>query len=183
MFHRILVAVDLSPESDAIFERALFLAKTSHAQLTLFHMVNVEEEENLDLLKLHTLEKYPWSEEEGLTCYLGHPTLELSTATDSPVLHFLQSHVKRAAVEQLNTDFVICLGANAGEAICTFALNWQADLIVIGHRGRSGLAELLLGSVSNYVVHHAPCSVHVVNRHVQSPSARSHGTSHSTTQP
>ncbi len=34
-----------------------------------------------------------------------------------------------------------------------------ADLIVVGRRGRSGLSELILGSASNYVLHHAPCSV------------------------
>jgi phage terminase large subunit GpA-like protein len=34
---------------------------------------------------------------------------------------------------------------------------------MVGHRGRTGLSEFLLGSVSNYVMHHAPCSVLVVN--------------------
>jgi nucleotide-binding universal stress UspA family protein len=29
----------------------------------------------------------------------------------------------------------------------------------MGRRGRTGLSELFLGSVSNYVTHHAPCSV------------------------
>ncbi|NJM95414.1 MAG: universal stress protein, partial [Acaryochloridaceae cyanobacterium CSU_5_19] len=47
-------------------------------------------------------------------------------------------------------------------AICDLAKTWHADLILMGSRGRSGLAEAFLGSVSNYVMHHAPCSVMVV---------------------
>jgi nucleotide-binding universal stress UspA family protein len=37
-----------------------------------------------------------------------------------------------------------------------------ADLIVIGSHGYNAWERLLLGSVSNSVVHHAPCSVMVV---------------------
>lgn len=36
------------------------------------------------------------------------------------------------------------------------------DLIVVGHRGLSPIKAFLLGSVSNRVVTHAPCSVLVV---------------------
>lgn len=42
------------------------------------------------------------------------------------------------------------------------AQEWGADLIVIGSHGYGFWSRALLGSVSNSVVHHAPCSVMVV---------------------
>ena len=42
------------------------------------------------------------------------------------------------------------------------AVDWAADLIVVGSHGHTGIARWLLGSVAQSVVAHAPCSVEVV---------------------
>jgi len=38
---------------------------------------------------------------------------------------------------------------------------FQADLVIVGSKGRTGVARWLMGSVAEYVVRHAPCSVEV----------------------
>lgn len=47
-------------------------------------------------------------------------------------------------------------------AIVTVAMRDRVDLVVVGHRGVSGVTRVLLGSVSEHVSTHAPCSVIVV---------------------
>ena len=47
-------------------------------------------------------------------------------------------------------------------AILDYAKEWGADLIVVGSHDRSRMERLLLGSVSESVVKHAPCSVLVL---------------------
>ena len=46
--------------------------------------------------------------------------------------------------------------------IIDYASNWGADLIAVGSHGHKGLLRLLLGSVAESVVRHAPCSVLVI---------------------
>lgn len=50
----------------------------------------------------------------------------------------------------------------AKEAILDAAVEWQADLIVMGSHGRTGLHKLFLGSVSQAVLAHAHCSVAII---------------------
>ena len=61
-------------------------------------------------------------------------------------------------------DSAVRAGSPASE-IVAFAKEWNADLVIMGSHGRTGLARLLLGSVARNVLHHASCSVLVVRRH------------------
>lgn len=44
------------------------------------------------------------------------------------------------------------------------AQEWQADLVVVGSHGRGFWGRMLVGSVSDAVMHHAPCSVLIIRR-------------------
>ena len=60
---------------------------------------------------------------------------------------------------QISTD--VLFGSPESRIVET-AEEWKADLIVVGSHGYSRWERLLLGSVSDSVVHHAPCSVLVI---------------------
>jgi universal stress protein A len=51
---------------------------------------------------------------------------------------------------------------DARREILAAAAEWRPDVVVMGSHGRNGLQRFLLGSVSDSVVRHAPCSVEVV---------------------
>lgn len=42
------------------------------------------------------------------------------------------------------------------------AARWKADLVILGSHGRKGIDRFLMGSVSDDVARHAPCSVQIV---------------------
>ncbi len=80
-----------------------------------------------------------------------------------------QSRLREAG---LSTEGRILEG-DAREQLVALVLAERVDLLVLGSRGRSGVARLLLGSVSAHAVTHAPCSVLVVKeRHARAASAR-----------
>jgi len=56
------------------------------------------------------------------------------------------------------------LAGDPRQTLIEIAQGERADLIVLGSHGRTGLAKMMLGSVSSHVVTHAPCSVLVVKQ-------------------
>ncbi len=61
----------------------------------------------------------------------------------------------------VNADAGVREGDAATEILAA-AAEFDADLIVMGTRGKTGLTQLILGSVARNVVSHATCSVMVV---------------------
>jgi len=64
----------------------------------------------------------------------------------------------RVATTGVTAHFQVVVGHPA-EQIVRHAEDWQADLIVVGHRGRTLFERWLVGSVAKYVINHAPCAV------------------------
>jgi len=76
----------------------------------------------------------------------------------------LASIRSRAEEEGLECETVFHESVEASQAIVDEAIENKVDMIVIGRRGRKGLAKALLGEIAAKVIAHAPCKVMVVPR-------------------
>ncbi|MTJ08083.1 MULTISPECIES: universal stress protein [unclassified Anabaena] len=165
MFNKILVALDRSELSREVFKQGVTLAKLTSANLMLLHVLSQEEEGSPDALIYPNIDYYPGWNEQTFKLYQEH-----WDKFKKESLQMLQSFSAQANTSGINTEFTQNTGS-PGRKICELATVWNADLIIIGRRGRSGLAEFFLGSVSNYVLHHAPCSVQIVHIPISSQAA------------
>ena len=78
------------------------------------------------------------------------------------------AQIKRSFPDSnLSIETEVRLGGPA-RVIVDEAKEWNADLIVVGSHGRGFLGRLTLGSVSDAIVHHAPCSVLIARRESKS---------------
>ncbi len=165
MFKNILVAIDSVKIDDShpdysalkrsdmecfaisrhVFDEALSIAKANNARLVLLHILSPEE--------------------ENLLPHSDIPGDELNEAFEREVKKPLKLLEHEAINTKIDADSHYDSG-DPGVQICQWAEIWEADLIIMGRRGRSGLQEMLLGSVSNYVLNNAPCSVFITHRQV-----------------
>ncbi len=75
----------------------------------------------------------------------------------------LKAQAKKLSLLVRNNNVTIDLGTGSpSDAVAQLARMHDSDLIVMGSHGRTGLKKLILGSVSQAVSQHAPCSVAIV---------------------
>lgn len=76
----------------------------------------------------------------------------------------LESVKKRAMSEGVECETIFYQGAKPYQYIVNEAAGRKADMIIIGRRGRKGLAKILLGEEASKIIGYAPCKVLVVPR-------------------
>ncbi|PSB34910.1 universal stress protein [Stenomitos frigidus] len=167
MFHKILVAIDHSELGQHVFDEALILAKPIPASLVLLNVLSPEDEASPSSPVLIGYEAYP----SKLSKSIVEIYQELWQSYADRESELLQSLTDAATTAGVDATFRQSFG-NPGRIICELACELDVDLIMLGRHGRSGLNELILGSVSNYVLHHAPCSVLTIHRQDQNAGDR-----------
>jgi nucleotide-binding universal stress UspA family protein len=156
-FEKILVAIDRESTSPEVLGKAVSLAKQFNSHLMLFHCLGDPYPNSSNVLAAGSMGIYGGS----YSVEMLEQSQKLAQQEREAIASWLQSWCQKLTDLGIATEFEYKPG-DAGQTICTLAETWGADAIVIGRRGRSGLSEMLMGSVSNYVLHHASCAVMVV---------------------
>ncbi|MBM0740426.1 universal stress protein [Phormidium sp. CLA17] len=154
MFKKILIAITPTGSNNHILEEAIALAKLTDGELMLLHVLSPSDEG-------YPTPIYPSASTVYETALKEVAIKNYAVqweAYEQDNFRFTKALTAQAASAGVKAEFTQSPG-DAGHVICKLAETWNADLIMLGRRGHSGLKELFLGSVSNYVLHHAPCSV------------------------
>jgi len=156
LFKKILVPLDGSEHSMKALNIAVQIAKKFKGKITLIHVYSVS--------------AFPLLMPEPTT--LTPPGIPLVTQTEVSKIteaarkkggDILANGEKKAKAEGVPVEKVLLEGHVVNEIVRT-AKDGQYDLIVIGARGISKMRELLLGSVTDGVIHHVSCPVLVVKQ-------------------
>jgi nucleotide-binding universal stress UspA family protein len=134
--NKILVATDFSDGSDEALERAIELGMPSGATVEILHVIELSEE-------------FPFG-----TTYFDADYGMLYTSVDKR----LSDRAARVTAAGLRCTTKILEGGAVAE-ITKRGRDIDADLIVVGTHGRTGIAHAMLGSVAERVVRRASCPV------------------------
>jgi len=140
VFGRILVPLDGSEAALAAASYALSLAEKFNSSVALIHVIQ------------HAA--YLMADSQSLPQALSQSLDEKGTQILEHALAIFQpfdGHVTTRIVY-----------GHPGIKITEIAKENNYSLIVMGRRGMSDVAKLLIGSISNYVLHYAPCPVLIV---------------------
>lgn len=144
---RILIATDGSEFSRKALEKACEVSRGPKE--VSFRVISVYEPQVPMAAEPYALSAQYFERLDGLA-------RERAEETARAGVDFLRGNFPNASIES-----VVEFGRPA-QMIVQTADDWDADLIVVGSHGHGFWGRLALGSVSDAVLHHAPCSVLVV---------------------
>lgn len=146
MYSRILLAVDDSDDSERAVNAVKEMAGSSDVEVVLFHAFHIPNE----LVGLSS--QFATSDQ-----YLDKVKASLRAEADS-----LLAKLRDQLVDEVTRIKLVVEEGRPGPAIVQAARDRQCDVLVLGKRGRGRVRQLLLGSTSDYVIHHAACPVVLV---------------------
>ena len=154
MFKKILVPLDGSEHSLRALTIAIQIAKKFGGKITLIHVYSV------------TIRPVIMPEPTTLTPPMipAMTPAEVSKAVEATRkagASILADGEQKVKAKEVQVETILREGHTVQEIVKT-AKEGKFDLIVIGGRGISKIRELLLGSVTDGVIHHAPCPVLVI---------------------
>jgi len=142
---KILVAVDLSESTEKIVKEVEKIAQALSAKVYLLHVAEPEP--------------------DFVGFEVGPQTVRDSLSISFHGKHRqLQTMAERLREARLDTTALLVQGATA-ETILNEALKLDVDMIAVGSHGRGAMRKLLVGSVSEGVLHKSECPILVVPTH------------------
>lgn len=142
---KILVATDLSELSDYALLRAVALAKANHAELTILHVIEKKQvDELLDDFLAQLLPKTMWIKTEEYYQNL---------LDEKAALHRKQG---------FKINKIIIPKGKPAIKILTYAKRKKFDLLVIGSHGNLSIRDLLVGTNAEYIAEKTSCPVLIV---------------------
>ena len=147
MYRRILVAVDGSQTSNKALAAAIEMAGYSGGR-SVVRLIHVLDE----LAYFVGLDPY-----QGQTYSAVHIMRQAGEKILAEGLTICESGGVRA-----DTVLIDELGAHLAESVAQNAMEWDANLVVVGTHGRKGVGRMLMGSGAEQIIRLAPCPVLVV---------------------
>ena len=149
---RILLAMDDSKFSEGALQALITQSRPQGAEVRVLHVLELMEVVLPQIGRHHPSGVYP---DEPFN--LDKIRQERSEAARTLV----EDTCEKLRAAGFSADAALREGDPRAEIIDD-AASWRADLIVLGSHGRKGLDRFLLGSVSEFVARHAPCSIEIV---------------------
>ncbi|NWF87397.1 universal stress protein [Candidatus Bathyarchaeota archaeon] len=154
LFEKILVPLDGSEHSLKALEVATQIAKKFNGKITLIHVYSVTPG---PILMPEPTTLTP----SGFPVMAPAEISKVVDATRKAGNRILDDGEQKVKAEGIQVEKMLIEGHTVQEIVRT-AKEGKFDLIVIGARGVSHIRELLLGSVTDGVIHHASSPVLVV---------------------